>query len=132
MEDVIVVGAGVVGCSIARSLSRYSLSVRVLEAGSDVAEGATKANSGLVHAGYDAEPGSKKAYYNVLGASMYPDLCAALSVPYRRNGALVIALEEQDRATVEELKDRGERNGVSGLEILESVPADVVDGDKPT
>ena len=118
-SDIVIVGSGITGCAVARELSRYDASVTVLDKGSDVAEGATKANSGLVHAGYDAEPGSKKAYYNVLGASMYPDLCAALSVPYRRNGALVIALEEQDRATVEELKDRGERNGVSGLEILE-------------
>ena len=118
-SDIVIVGSGITGCAVARELSRYDASVTVLDKGSDVAEGATKANSGLVHAGYDAEPGSKKAYYNVLGASMYPDLCAALSVPYRRNGALVIALEEQDRVTVEELKERGERNGVSGLEILE-------------
>ena len=118
-SDIIIVGSGITGCAVARELSRYNASVTVLEKGCDVAEGATKANSGLIHAGYDAEPGTKKAYYNVLGASMYPELCAALSVPYHQNGALVIALEEHDRETIQKLKIRGEQNGVSGLEILE-------------
>ena len=118
-SDILIIGSGITGCATARELSRYGASVTVLDRGSDVAEGATKANSGLVHAGYDAVPGTKKAYYNVRGAAMYPDLCAKLGVPYRRNGALVIALSEADRATVEKLKSRGEENGVQGLEILE-------------
>ena len=117
--DILIIGAGVTGCAVARELSRYAASVIVLERGSDVAEGATKANSGLVHAGFDAVPGTKKAHYNVRGAEMYPGLCAALGIPYRRNGALVIAFDAEDRRTVEGLKTRGEQNGVPGLEILE-------------
>ena len=117
--DILIVGAGVTGCAAARELSRYSASVAVLEAGSDVAEGATKANSGIVHAGYDAVPGTKKAYYNVRGAAMFPDLCRELCIPYRRNGALVIALTEDDRAVVQKLYERGVENGVSGLSVLE-------------
>ena len=118
-SDILIIGSGITGCAAARELSRRAVSVTVLDRGSDLAEGATKANSGLVHAGYDAVPGTKKAFYNVRGAAMYPGLCAELGVPYRRNGALVIALDEADRGTVEKLKARGEKNGVQGLEILE-------------
>lgn len=117
--DILIIGSGITGCSAARELSRYQASVIVLDRESDLAEGATKANSGIVHAGYDAVPGSKKAFYNVRGAAMYPELCAALGVPYANNGALVIAFDEGDRQTLEKLKERGENNGVSGLEILE-------------
>ena len=118
-SDIIVIGAGITGCAVARELSRYNSSVTVLDRASDVAEGATKANSGLIHAGFDALPDTKKAYFNVLGAAMYPALCASLCVPYRQNGALVVALDEADRPTVEKLKARGEQNGVKGLEILD-------------
>ena len=118
-SDILIIGSGITGCAVARELSRYSASVTVLDRESDIAEGATKANSGLVHAGYDAKPGTLKAHYNVLGANMYPGLCAELAVPFRANGALVIALNESDRATVEKLKNRGDSNGVKGLEILD-------------
>ena len=118
-SDILIIGSGITGCATARELSRYSASVTVLDRESDIAEGATKANSGLIHAGYDAEPGTRKAYYNVLGASIYPSLCDELGVPYRQNGAMVIALTESDRKTIEKLKLRGEKNGVTGLEILE-------------
>lgn len=118
-SDILIIGAGITGCAVARELSRYCASVIVLEKESDVAEGATKANSGLVHAGYDALPGTKKAYYNVRGARMYPAVCEALGIPYRRNGALVIAMDQSGRNTLNELKNRGEQNGVSNLEILE-------------
>ena len=118
-SDILIIGAGITGCAVARELSRFDASVTVLEAGNDIAEGATKANSGLVHAGYDAEPGSKKAYYNVRGAAIYPSLCAELGVPFRANGALVIALNSQDRETVFNLLDRGLQNGVAGLKVLE-------------
>ena len=117
-SDILIIGSGITGCAVARELSRYNASVTVLEKESDVAEGATKANSGIVHAGYDALPGSKKAYYNVRGAKMYPDLCVSLGVPYRNNGALVIALNETDRETISILKCRGEQNGIDSLEIL--------------
>ncbi|MCR5592149.1 MAG: NAD(P)/FAD-dependent oxidoreductase [Saccharofermentans sp.] len=117
--DLIIIGAGIVGCSIARELSRYSISVLVLEAGFDVGEGATKANSGIIHAGFDAIPGTKKALYNVKGAEMYPSLCKSLGVAYKQCGALVIALSEDDRRTIKALLNRGISNGVKGLEIIE-------------
>lgn len=117
-SDILIIGSGITGCAVARELSRYTASVTVLDRGYDIAEGATKANSGLVHAGYDAVPGTKKAYYNVRGAAMYPGLCAELGVPFRQNGALVIALDEADIPTIQKLKARGETNGVKGLEIL--------------
>ena len=116
--DVIVIGAGITGCATARELSRYNASVAVLDRGSDVSEGATKANSGIVHAGYDAVPGTKKAFYNLRGSNMYASLAEELGVPYRRCGALVIALDEEDIVTIGKLKERGEANGVCGLEIL--------------
>ena len=117
-SDILIIGSGITGCAVARELSRYAASVTVLDRGSDIAEGATKANSGLVHAGYDAVPGTQKAYYNVRGASLYPVLCAELGVPFRQNGALVIALDDADVPTIQKLKARGEANGVHGLEIL--------------
>ena len=110
--DVVVVGAGVVGCATARELTRWNLSVAVLEAGSDVAEGASKANSAIVHAGFDAKPGTNKAKFNVLGNRMFEDVCRELKVPFRRNGSLVLAFGAEDEKTLAELKERGERNGV--------------------
>ena len=117
--DILVIGAGITGCAVARELSRFRASVTVLDRACDVAEGATKANSGIVHAGYDAVPGSQKAKYNVLGAQMYPGLCRQLGVPYRRNGSLVIGFDEAEREHLVRLKERGETNGVEGLEILD-------------
>lgn len=119
ISDILIIGAGITGCCVARELSAYNASVLVLEKESDIAEGSTKANSGIVHAGYDAVPGSLKAYYNVRGASIYPGLCSSLGLPYKQCGALVIALNEQDRETIEKLRLRGEKNGVPGLRILE-------------
>ena len=117
--DILIIGSGITGCAVARELSRYNASVVVLDRGSDLAEGATKANSGIVHAGYDAVPGTKKALYNVRGAAMYESLANELGVPYRRCGALVLAFDDADVKTLEELKERGGTNGVSGLEILD-------------
>ena len=116
--DVLVIGSGITGCATARELSRYNASVLVLDRGSDLAEGATKANSGIVHAGYDAVPGTKKALYNVRGANMYAGLAGMLGVPYLRCGALVLAFDEEDKKTIISLKERGQSNGVAGLEIL--------------
>ena len=115
--DAIVIGAGVVGCSVARSLSRYNLNVAVLEAGSDVAEGASKANSAIVHAGFDAKPGSNKAKFNVLGNRMFEDVCRELKVPFRRNGSLVLAFGPEEEKALEDLKARAETNGVP-VEII--------------
>ncbi|HRR33247.1 MAG TPA: NAD(P)/FAD-dependent oxidoreductase [Kiritimatiellia bacterium] len=117
-SDVLVIGAGVVGCAIAREVSRYALRVCVLEQAGDVAEGSTKANSAIVHAGFDAVPGSAKARFNVLGNARFEDWCRELDVPFIRNGSLVAAFDDRDLAALKALRERGERNGVPGLRIL--------------
>lgn len=116
--DFVIIGGGVVGCAVVRLLSAYEGSVALIERGGDVAEGASKANSGIVHAGFDAEPGSLKAQLNVEGAGMYEALCAELGTPYGRPGALVLAFDGEQRATVEELYRQGLANGVEGLEVI--------------
>lgn len=118
IDDIIIIGAGVVGCAVARELSRYEANIRVLETRSDIAEGASKANSGIVHAGFDAKPGSKKAKYNVLGANMYEELCLELAVPYRRSGAMVVGFNEEDKKTLEKLLQQGIDNGIPHMEII--------------
>lgn len=127
MYDCIIIGAGVVGGLIARNLARFDLNVCIVEAGSDVAIGATKANSGIVHAGYDAESGSKKALLNVRGSELMEKLCRDLGVKFKRNGALVIANSESEAAHLTELKKRGEVNGVQGLEIVDSKKAKLLE-----
>ena len=118
MYDVLIVGAGVVGSAVARELARYNLSVAVAEKEYDVAMGTSKANSGIVHAGFDAKTGTNKAIYNVLGARMFPKLAEELDFPYRRNGALVLCFDESGVDKLNELLEQGKRNGVSGLSIL--------------
>lgn len=113
--DVAIIGGGVVGCAILNKLTRHNLNCVLIEKGSDVAVGTTKANSGIVHAGFDCKEGSLKARLNVRGAELYPELCQQLSVPYVRNGALVIG---NDMTAVEELYNRGIKNGVKGLRVL--------------
>ena len=122
MLDVLIIGAGVVGCSIARELSRYELHVAVADKENDVSMGTSKANSGIVHAGFDAHTGTNKAIYNVLGARMFPDLSRELDFPFRQNGALVLCFDEAEKGKLTELLEQGQRNGVKGLSI--------VDGDK--
>lgn len=118
MFDAIVIGAGVVGCAVARELSRYHMSVLCLEKLNDISEGSTKANSAIVHAGYDAKPGTNKARYNVEGNAMYEALCKELCVPFLRNTSIVLGFSPEDVQGLEELKARGELNGVPGLHIL--------------
>ena len=119
MFDVVVIGGGVVGGLILRELTRYQLNVCMLEKASDVAMGASKANSGIVHAGFDAPVGSLKAKFNVEGNKMMEGVCADLGVKFRRNGSLVVAFGEEDFKTLKDLKLRGELNGVEGLEIID-------------
>ncbi len=119
MNDVIIVGAGVVGCSIARCLSRYELDVLVLEGKEDVASGASKANSAIVHAGFDAEPGSNKAKYNVRGNEMFEQTCRELHVPFIRNTSLVVAFSDEELPNLQKLYDRGIQNGVKELRIID-------------
>jgi len=119
MFDVAVVGAGVIGTLIARELSRYRLEVALLDRSNDVANGSTKANSGIIHAGYDADPGTNKAKFNVLGNPLFEELCDQLDIQFNRIGSLVVAFSEGERATVEQLYGRGISNGVAGLRIIE-------------
>ena len=119
MYDVAIIGAGIVGAMVARELGKYKLKVCILEKENDVACGATKANSAIVHAGFDAKVGTMKAKFNVLGSKMMPDICKDLGVKYINNGSLVVGYNEEDRTTILELYNRGIANGVSGLEILD-------------
>lgn len=118
MYDVIIIGAGVSGCAIARELSRFQLKTAVLEKALDVCEGTSKANSGIVHAGYDAKPGTLKAHLNVEGSRMMEALSKELDFSYKKNGSIVLCFDEKDKDKLEELKTRGERNGVEDLSIL--------------
>ncbi len=119
MKKIVIIGAGVVGGLVARELSRYELSVTLLERCSDVALGATRANSAIVHAGYDAKEGSLKAKLNVRGSEMMEQVCAELGVKYKRNGSLVVGFSDEDKETLEGLRLRGERNGVKELRVVD-------------
>lgn len=117
-SDVVIIGAGVCGCSIAMQLSKYKLNVTVVDRNSDIGEGTSKANSGIVHAGYDAKPGTLKAGLNVEGSRMMPALAEKLGIPFMRNGSMVVALSDEDVPHMHELFERGKKNGVEGLRIL--------------
>ncbi len=116
--DVAVIGAGVVGASIARELSRYKLSTVVVERCEDVCSGTSKANSAIVHAGYDAVPGSLKAKFNVRGAELIRELSKKLDFDYRENGSMVISLSPEGHTGLMTLLEKGEKNGVKDLEII--------------
>lgn len=118
MEDVIIIGAGVTGCAAARELSKYRLKIKVLEKCSDVCEGTSKANSAIVHAGFDAKAGSLKAKLNVEGNRLMEMLAGELDFPFRRNGALVLCFNENEIDQLENLRQNGIKNGAGRLEIL--------------
>lgn len=118
MYDIVIIGSGIIGSSIARFLSQYKANIIVLEKNNDVSCGTTKANSGIVHAGFDAKPGSKKAFFNVNGAKMYPNLCEELDFPYKKNGAFVLSFSNDGHDTLNELLKRAEENNVSGCSII--------------
>ena len=117
--DVAIVGAGVVGGLIARELSRFKISVALLEKCNDVAMGTTKANSAIVHGGFDAQNGTLKAELNVKGTAMMPELCKKLSVPFKNNGSLVVAFSDGEMEHVKALYERGVKNGVPGLSVID-------------
>ena len=119
MYDIIIIGSGVIGCAVARELSKYNAKILVLEKNEDVCTGTSKANSGIVHSGYDAHNGTLKAKFNVEGNRMMDDLCAELDVPFKRIGSLTVCTDESRLSDLFALKERGERNGVKGLEILD-------------
>lgn len=118
MYDVLIIGCGITGAATAFQLSRYKLRVGVLERENDVADGTTKANSAILHAGYDPVPGSLMARLNVRGVALARELCAALDVPYDPCGSLVLGFSPEDNAHLEELYRRGVQNGVPGLALL--------------
>ncbi len=117
--DVAIIGAGVSGALIARELSRYDMKVALLEKGSDVAVGSTKANSAIVHAGFDAEKGTLKAKLNVEGTALMPEVCRELNVPYKNIGSLVVAYSEKEMQTVNTLYERGVKNGVPDMRVID-------------
>ena len=118
MKDVIIIGAGVSGCAIARELSRYQLDICVLERESDICEGTSKANSGIVHGGFDAKPGTLKAKLNVLGNSMMDEMSKKLDFEFKRNGSMVVCQNEMGIPALEKLLEQGKENGVKGMKIL--------------
>ena len=119
MIDVAIIGAAVVGGMVARELTKYQLKVCMLEKCSDVAMGATRANSAIVHAGFDAKEGSLKAKLNVRGSEMMEAVASELGVKYKRNGSLVVGFNDEDKKTLEDLLERGKKNGVRELKLLD-------------
>ena len=116
--DVIIIGSGCIGAAIARELSKTKASVLVLESADDVTQGATKGNSGIVHAGFDDTPGTNRAKYCWPGNQMFEELDNELHFGYQKNGSLVIAKNAEEKEHLKELKKRGEKNGVKRLKIL--------------
>ncbi len=118
MYDVIIIGAGVIGSAVARELTRGVRTVAVLEKGLDVCEGTSKANSGIVHAGFDATPGSLKARLNVEGNRRMEELSKELDFSFRRNGSLVLCFREEEKDKLTALYEKGIKNGVQELQLL--------------
>ena len=118
MFDVLIIGCGVTGAACAYTLSKYDLKIAVLEANNDVAAGTTKANSAIIHAGYDPRPGTLMARLNVRGTALAPEICRKLDVPYLNCGSLVLAFNDADKVHLQSLYDRGVANGVPDMKIL--------------
>lgn len=118
MYDITIIGAGIIGTFIARELSRYDLNILLIDKENDVSNGATKANTALIHAGFDAPSDSKMAYFNVRGNSMFDKICNELDIPFNRIGSLVLAFDDTDTVTIKELYNRGLKSGVPDMEIL--------------
>lgn len=119
MYDVVIIGGGVIGCSAARELSRYNLKIAVIEKNEDVASQTSKANSGIVHGGYDPVPGTIKAITNVKGNRMFDQISKELSFSFKRIGSLVVAYSQEELPHLDELLERGKANGIEGIEIVE-------------
>jgi len=118
MLDVAIIGCGITGAAAAYELSKYQLNIAVFERENDVSEGTTKANSAILHAGYDPKPGTLMARTNVEGVRLAAEICRDLDVPYKKTGSLVVAFSDGDLPTLRKLYDRGLQNGVPGLKIL--------------
>ena len=118
MLDVAIIGCGVVGAAAAYELSHYPLHTAIFEAENDVADCTTKANSAILHAGYDPEPGTRMARLNVEGSALAKEICARLDVPYRQCGSLVLALSQAELPHLQKLYANGVANGVPGIRLL--------------
>lgn len=127
MYDVVIIGCGITGAAMAYELSKYRLRVAVLDAQNDVATGATKANSAILHAGYDPIPGTLMAKLNIRGVQLAKELCERLDVPYKQTGSLVVGFSDADEATLLNLYRRGKENGVDGLDLLSGEEARVIE-----
>lgn len=117
--DIAIVGAGITGCAIARQLARFDLSICVVEAANDIALGASKANGGLVHAGYDPAPGTIKSQVNARGCELYGTWAQELGFLFCRTGSMVLGFNDEDRAQLEQLRSNGLANGVPELSIID-------------
>ena len=118
MYDIMIIGAGVSGCTVARELSRYKLNICVVDKESDVCEGTSKANSAIVHAGFDAKEGTLMAKLNVQGNKMMEEMSKTLDFPFKVNGSFVCCQSEEEVEKLEVLVERGKKNGVEGMRIL--------------
>ena len=118
MYDIVIIGAGVSGCAVAKELSKYQMRICVIEKETDICEGTSKANSGIVNAGFDPEPGKLCAKLNARGAEMLQQIAEDLDIPYKRNGTMVVCSNPDDLPMLKVLYDRGNTNGVRGLRIL--------------
>ncbi len=118
MKDVIIIGAGIVGSNVARELSKYKLDIILIEKNIEVGAETTKANSAIVHAGYDATPGTLKAKLNVRGSELFESLAEELDIPYNKCGSFVLAFNDDELETIKKLKENGIKSGVKNMEIL--------------
>ena len=118
MYDVAIIGSGIVGAACAYRLSRFNLKTVVIEKNNDVCCGTTKANSAIIHAGYDPKPNTLMARLNVEGSKMTQEICEKLDIPYKQIGSLVAAFSEEEAKTIEELYQRGVKNGVQGVKVI--------------
>jgi len=119
MYDVAIIGAGVIGSFIARELSKYKLNIAIVEKDNEVSNGTTKANSAIVHGGYDAKPGTKMAKFNASGNPMFDKVCKELDVPFKRIGSLVLAFNDEEMEALKELYNRGIENQIPNVEIID-------------
>lgn len=118
MLDVAIIGCGITGAATAWELSKYKLNIAVFEKENDVSMGTTRTNGGIIHAGYDPEPGTLMAKLNVEGSGLAENICRDLDVPYKKTGSLVIAFSDEELKTIRTLYERGIKNGVPGLELI--------------
>lgn len=118
--DIAIIGAGITGCSIAFELSKYDIKAVILEKENDVSEKTTKANSAIIHAGYDPKPGTKMARLNVRGSILAKEYAKKMNFPYQQIGSLVVGSSLADHKLIDELYERGVKNGVPDMKVLKS------------